>query len=322
MTTKRILFAVLCVLLLLVIIMTVIVVSKISTLFSGSQATTPTDGASAPSTSPSGNQTDPTEYTPSFSTTPPHDHQYELTETISATCDSYGWNIYNCTICGDMDMPQDERIDPLGHSYARSELVEPTCTAGGYSVFTCQRCNKSVQRDETQPLEHLFDDGVEVPPTCGEDGYLLFTCQREGCTETKAEVHENTATGQHTFGEWISNEDGTESRTCTVCGTAEARDAGEQASLTVTSQKTDAKTDGAGKSYILYTVTVGTEEEPEQYIYHIYNYTDQALTFAYDATDGLVVTYADTTGEMQQAPMGIGSFDATLDELGFQLNLG
>ncbi len=313
MTTKRILFITLCVLLVLVITVSTVVFSRVYSLFSGGTSSNSDSTSASDNTSATGGTNSGDNYVPNISTSPPHDHDYVLTETLAAGCESYGWNIYHCSICGDMDMPLDGRIDPLGHSYALSKTVQATCTEGGYSEFTCQRCQKSIQQEKTEPLDHLYDEGVEIPPTCGEDGCLLFTCQREGCGETKAQVHEGTAIGEHTFEQWLPNDDGTESRTCTVCGMTEIREAQEQAPLTITSQNSSVEADS---SYTLHTVTVGTEEKPDLYTYQILDYTNQSLGFDWSQTEGLVVIYSDAAGEIQNTSLGKGTVTAQLDETG------
>ncbi len=321
MTTKRILFAVLCVLLLLVIIMSAVVLSRVSTLF----APPAPNSNTTPSTShyePTGeSSTAPSEST--GATEPSgHVHDFVLSEKLDATCTGYGWNIYVCSGCGHMDMPQDERIDPLGHDFVEGEAVAPSCTEGGYTEFKCTRCSETEHRNETDALGHLFDNGTEVSATCQVGGHVLFTCTREGCEETKQEALNNGALGEHSFGDWVLSTDGTqETHTCSVCGTEESRTPeAPQEALKITSHVPTPSQDG---TVTIHIVTVGTTEAPLQHTYQIFDYTNNAsLNVTYNETDGLLVTYVDATGEPQTTALGTTSVIATLDENGLQVSLG
>ena len=65
---------------------------------------------------------------------------------------------------------------------------------------------------------HDFENGTiigkVVEPTCVETGYKIMRCKE--CSESqKIEI---PATGKHVYGEWVINEEeGTKTRTCTLC---------------------------------------------------------------------------------------------------------
>ncbi len=176
MNIKRILFIVLCVLLATILVLTGIALSKVSGVLGLLNPPAPT----------------PTEPTvPSQAPTEPeatvHTHDYVLSDTIKATCDGYGWNIYTCKTCNHTHMPVDERVDPLGHNYEAGKVAEATCTEGGFTEYTCTRCgHKDTPADAQQaPLGHNFDHGRIFVATCTEGGYTQFTCLRCGIEETR-----------------------------------------------------------------------------------------------------------------------------------------
>lgn len=140
-----------------------------------------------------------------------HVHQYTENVTQEATCIAEGVRTFICS-CGDV---YTETIPKKPHSYTMT-VVSPTCTGDGYTLYTCRVCGNSYTGNLAPALGHSFTDTV-VEPTCTEDGYTIHTCDRCGETRTDATV---PALG-HTWGEWVPSEDGTQSRTCTVCGEQE-----------------------------------------------------------------------------------------------------
>ena len=303
MKAKRIIFAVLCVLLVLVIIMTGIIIARINRLYQQPSQPAPTTPPSSNASTPSGethNSSAPTD----DSTAPPeteHVHDFVLTDSISATCEGYGWNIYTCSTCGYVDMPSSERKEPLGHSYNHSQVVAPTCTEGGYTEFICSRCSKVVVKDETDPLGHQFDEGTEVPATCTENAHTLFCCLNEGCTETKMEnIQENTMT-EHTYGPWTDLETGETVQYCEVCGKiryfSEVEDPSVQSPISV---ENTPLTEPSGMFYLI-TVRVGENPEADIRTYTVYDYLNNGtIAFYYDEQKGLVIQFVDPDG-MDQA---------------------
>lgn len=294
MTTKRIVFAVLCVLLVLVILMTGIVIGKVRALLrpAAPSATVPS-GTTDPSASESSPVSLPTLPSESIGPTEPgHEHEFVLLERYPATCDSFGYTEYICE-CGKKDIR--DFVDPLGHNYGHGKVVAPTCTEAGYTEFECTRCGNVDRRDETAALGHQWDAGTEMPATCTEDACSLFHCTREGCQETKKEnIQEGTATG-HTFGEWETVGDGTQQRVCLVCGETETRDPG---AIGITNVLRESAVDDAGTAFVRYTVSVGPAETPDAYVYTILDYLDtDPPSFRYVPEEGLIVTYTDAEGQ-------------------------
>ena len=102
-----------------------------------------------------------------------HTHTEERV-TVPAGCDSAGYVLATCTVCGD------SRIEgltlPTGHHYL-SDVVPATCTAAGYIHRTCETCHTERDTDHVAPLGHRYR--VEtVKPTVLSDGYDLCTCER------------------------------------------------------------------------------------------------------------------------------------------------
>lgn len=300
MTTKRILFAVLCVLLVLVIIMTGIVIHKVSGLFEGgSISTNSTENSSTPSTAGNSESTEDTgsESQPSESTEatePPHEHAYTtLVKKVSASCNTLGYTEYACS-CGSVTFL--DFVDALGHYYGAGQVIAPTCTEAGYTKFECSRCGDIDKRSETAALGHEFDEGTEIAATCTEDAFTQYKCVHDGCEEVKKEnIQEGTATG-HSFGQWAETETGEYQRVCTACGETETSaepvvEPTEPLKI-LSAQFTDVTEETA--SYRLYLITVGTDENSGTYTYTISDYLNNGtLEYEYDSVQGLVITYED-----------------------------
>ncbi|MBQ9930198.1 MAG: hypothetical protein IJO72_05415 [Oscillospiraceae bacterium] len=173
MDIKRILFIALCVLLATILILTGIAVIKIGSVFGFSDTPDPTE------------PTEPTEAPTEPATQ--HVHDYVLSETIAATCDGYGWNIYTCQTCDHTHMPVSERVDPLGHDYQLSTVVEATCTEAGLTEYTCTRCDRknTPESEQQAPLGHNWGHGQVYVATCEEGGYTEFVCMRCNLVEKR-----------------------------------------------------------------------------------------------------------------------------------------
>lgn len=66
------------------------------------------------------------------------DHQY--TSSVTApTCNSQGYTIYTCTVCG--DSYKDNYTAAIGHSYSYAVTKAPTTSAAGTLTGTCSKCS-------------------------------------------------------------------------------------------------------------------------------------------------------------------------------------
>ncbi|MBO5380077.1 MAG: hypothetical protein J6A90_07120 [Clostridia bacterium] len=120
-------------------------------------------------------------------------HEWEFVETVAATCQAGGYDLYECKRegCDATDHQNETKVDfsPAGHNY-QPENVPPTCDKAGYTENTCTICGNGDGNRVTLPkLGHTFQredfDGengvVPTYPTCEENGYITYNCMEEGC---------------------------------------------------------------------------------------------------------------------------------------------
>lgn len=184
LTTKQILFLLMCTLLILVIVMGTIVINRISGLFSRVDGSTPSTPAAEPSSS---SQTQESSQIPSSSSqatipTETHTHDLKKDQTISATCDSSGYTLYSCS-CGKTDIRDFK--DPLGHNYGPYTVVPATCEADGYTERVCSRCKKA---EHTKPTTggHKFNQWQDIPVSDGTPTQEQRTCNACQVTEIRS----------------------------------------------------------------------------------------------------------------------------------------
>lgn len=177
------------------------------------------------------------------------DHSWgEWVTDTAATCTATGTKHRTCSVCGYVENGT-IAIDSTNHDYVAGTPVAATCGAAGYTRYTCSRCgdyydvagdpatgahtwnytsNSNGTHDGACTVcDAVIDDEAcdfgewqtVTPATCGADGTKSRTCSKCGYVENGV----IPATGEHTWGEWVSDAEG-HSRTCTVCG---AVDAGE-----------------------------------------------------------------------------------------------
>ncbi len=121
-------------------------------------------------------------------------------------------------------------IPATGHTPGKEMLeneTEPTCAKdGGYDTVTyCSVCGEVVSRVHTTipaightPGKEMLEN--ETEPNCGNPGGYDTVVYCEVCGGEVSRVHTTIpATGEHNFGAFTSNRNGTHSRTCSVCGT-------------------------------------------------------------------------------------------------------
>ena len=162
-----------------------------------------------------------------------------------ATCIDGGMKAhYKCTVCGKyFDADKNETteealktpISPYyGHNFGRwVEEQYATCQAPGRKGYKhCSICNKDYDASNKEitdfvipvnPDGHELGDLVaEVPATCKDTGVKAHRdcnlCGKHCDPITRKEIADLTipATGVHNYGAWVSNGDGTHTRTCTT----------------------------------------------------------------------------------------------------------
>ena len=171
-----------------------------------------------------------------------HMHSISLVPKTPKTCTTDG-NIehFKCNVCGDLfedaggvnSLTEEQVKIPAGHEYG--DLVpkqEPTCTKTGMQAhYKCSVCNKYFDESKTEktveeltipvnPNAHDFGAWkAEVPATCKDTGVKAHKdcnrCNRHydesGNEITDLTIHTND---NHDWNAWVSNGDGTHTRTC------------------------------------------------------------------------------------------------------------
>ena len=171
----------------------------------------------------------------------------EVKNKKSATCTEEGYT--GDTYCKDCDkkVSSGSKISATGHknengdaacdvcgaavacSHKNTEIrdaKDATCTEEGYTGDTyCTDCGDQVstgERIEAGAHDAHVENAKDA--TCTEEGYtgdvICHACQT---TLLPGEV--TPATGRHSYGDWIENEDGSQGRICSSCGYVETKDA-------------------------------------------------------------------------------------------------
>lgn len=168
-----------------------------------------------------------------------------LIEEIPATCINYGMKAhYYCSDCrkyfdADKNETTEEALKtPISPYYGHHfgfwvEEEYATCQTPGKKGYKhCSICNKDYDASNTvitdfvipvNPDGHELGDLVaEVPATCKDTGVKAHRdcnlCGKHCDPITRKEIADLTipATGVHNYGAWVSNGDGTHTRTCTT----------------------------------------------------------------------------------------------------------
>lgn len=171
-----------------------------------------------------------------------HTHTTTFVPEKPKTCTTDG-NIehYKCNVCGDLfedagavkSLTEEQVKIPAGHEYG--DLVpkqEPTCKLTGMQAhYKCSVCNKYFDESKTEKTEaeltipidpDAHDFGAwkaEVPATCKDTGVKAHEdcnrCNRH-FDESGNEITDLTipTNDNHDWNAWVSNLDGTHTRTC------------------------------------------------------------------------------------------------------------
>lgn len=171
-----------------------------------------------------------------------HMHTTTLVPATPKTCTTDGnKEHYKCNVCGDLfadargvNVLTEEQVKiPAGHEYG--DLVpkqEPTCTQTGMQAhYKCSVCNKYFDESKTEktvaeltisinPNAHDFGAWIEeVPATCvvtGTKGHKDCNRCNRHFDESGNEITDLTipTNDNHDWNDWVSNGDGTHTRTC------------------------------------------------------------------------------------------------------------
>lgn len=171
-----------------------------------------------------------------------HMHTTTLVPATPKTCTTDGnKEHYKCNVCGDLfadagavnQLTEGQVKIPAGHEYG--DLVpkqEPTCKQTGMQAhYKCSVCNKYFDESKTEKTEteltipvnpnaHDFGAWIEeVPATCKDTGVKAHKdcnrCNRH-FDESGNEITDLTipTNDNHDWNAWVSNGDGTHTRTC------------------------------------------------------------------------------------------------------------
>ena len=146
-------------------------------------------------------------------------------------------------------------ISATGHQY-EAVVTAPTCTRHGFTTYTCS-CGSSYIADQVDVLEHDYQETARVEATSNQDGSVTCTCAVCGY------VHTETLPATGSVGlEYVHNGDGT----CTVAGMGTCTDVDvyildyyEGSKVTAIGDKAFAEQAGITSIHIPDTVeTIGT----------------------------------------------------------------
>ncbi|MDO5135958.1 MAG: Ig-like domain-containing protein, partial [Eubacteriales bacterium] len=168
-------------------------------------------------------------------------HTYEEIVTKEPTCTDEGVKTYRCTKC---EFEKEEVLPALGHKEDAGTVTKPaTCVAAGELTFKCSVCGEVLRTETIRATGHTFGEyKVVKEATTEEEGLEERQCSVCGYKETRA-ISKKTPTPMptqtpaptqapahvHTFGEYrivkeaTVLEEGSEVRTCSVCGETESR---------------------------------------------------------------------------------------------------
>ena len=106
---------------------------------------------------------------------PEHDHVWEVTETVAATCTEFGNEHSVCTICGE---GSDKQTYPTGHYWIYTTTKNPTCVKEGRHNYVCRDCDAtSLKKLPATGHTMVLTATGSVCSTCGyaEEAALAVT---------------------------------------------------------------------------------------------------------------------------------------------------
>ena len=84
-----------------------------------------------------------------------HVHNYTVTESVEATCETDGYTVYTCS-CGDS---YTETIPATGHNVVLVESSPATCELNGYEYYACEHCGGQEYTIILEATGHSYVDG-------------------------------------------------------------------------------------------------------------------------------------------------------------------
>ena len=101
-----------------------------------------------------------------------HEHDYHYLETVKPSCDTLGYDRFQCNGCG--DLIKTNYVQAIGHNYGEILIREATCKQNGVELHMCKSCGDYYE--ESTPLaDHDYDKHTH-DATCKSVGYDEYTC--------------------------------------------------------------------------------------------------------------------------------------------------
>ena len=145
----------------------------------------------------------------------------EWVVTKEATEDKTGVKELHCSVCD--AVLKTEKIPKLAHVHTANgkwEITkEPTCTKEGQRIQRCVKDNTIVLKEAVPPTGHQWSI-TEEAATCTQDGTRTKTCTVCGAKETET-IPASGHQWSVTEDAATCTEDGSRTKTCTVCGVTE-----------------------------------------------------------------------------------------------------
>lgn len=143
-------------------------------------------------------------------------HDYEIIETIPATCEKVGYETLKCKNC---NKKITNAILSSGHNFLDSEIIEEaTCIKEGLKIQKCQDCGYEAQ------VKYLSDNHefevTHFEATCDSDEYNLKKCSI--CKKEEKEILSSSL--GHSYSDWETIvfaeplKEGLMVKVCSVCG--------------------------------------------------------------------------------------------------------
>ena len=147
--------------------------------------------------------------------------------TKAATCTAEGTQTRTCSVCKKVET---QTIEALGHTEVTDKAVAATCTKTGLTEGKhCSVCDAVIKAQTVVPAKgHTEVIDKAVAATCTKTGLT----EGKHCSVCNAVIKAQEtvpATGKHSFGNWkitkaaTCTADGTQTRTCSVCGKVETQ---------------------------------------------------------------------------------------------------
>lgn len=101
-----------------------------------------------------------------------HEHDYHFLENVAPSCDTLGYDRFQCNGCG--DLIKTNYVQALGHNYSDVLIREATCKQNGVKLHMCKSCGDFYE--ESTPLaDHTYNKHTH-DATCKSVGYDEYTC--------------------------------------------------------------------------------------------------------------------------------------------------